>query len=102
LRHWRHPFGAVTMLVNRKLRIPFLCLIALLIVGTPILKIAKGGHPTGRSAAYVTILDTLAGATPDPAARPLVKVTETMLTIVSIALIPLVTAAVGDAAVNPP
>jgi Trk K+ transport system NAD-binding subunit len=87
-------------LVNRKLRIAAVVLVGLLIVGTIILKIARGTDTSWLDAAYLTILDTLAGANPDPEATPLVKVTETMLTIVSIALIPVITAAVVEAAVN--
>jgi Trk K+ transport system NAD-binding subunit len=94
------PWGRVPMLFSRRLRIAALVLVALLIVGTVILKLARGGDTTWLNAAYLTVLDTLAGANPDPTAKPLVKVIETALTIVSIALIPLVTAAVVDAAVN--
>jgi Trk K+ transport system NAD-binding subunit len=88
------------LLISRKLRVAAVILVLLLIAGTVILKYARGNDTTWLSAAYFAILDTLAGANPDPTARPLVKVTETALTVVSIALIPLVTAAVVEAAVN--
>jgi Trk K+ transport system NAD-binding subunit len=88
------------VLMGPKLRITAMVLVGLLVVGTVVLKIARGGDTSWLNAAYLTILDTLAGANPDPKATPLVKVTETVLTIVSIALIPIITAAVVETAVN--
>ncbi len=99
LRRWRYrPLATLPMLISRKLRIAAVVLLGLVIVGTVVLKLARGGN--WLDAAYLAILDTLAGANPNPDGTQLVKVTETILTIVSIALIPVITAAVVEAAVN--
>jgi Trk K+ transport system NAD-binding subunit len=100
LLRWRRrgPLGALPMLINRKLRITALVLLSLLVVGAGTLKVTEG--TSWLNAAYLAILDTLAGANPDVAARPIVKVTETALTVVSILLIPIITAAIVEAAVN--
>jgi Trk K+ transport system NAD-binding subunit len=100
LLRWRRrgPFGALPMLISRKLRITALVLFSLLVIGAGMLKVTEG--TSWLNAAYLAILDTLAGANPDVAARPIVKVTETALTVVSILLIPIITAAIVEAAVN--
>jgi Trk K+ transport system NAD-binding subunit len=99
LRRWRRrPFGALSMLISRKLRVAAVVLVGLLVAGTLVLKLTE--RVGWLDAGYRAILDTLAGANPDPTASPIVKATETALTIVSIALIPIVTAAVVEAAVN--
>jgi Trk K+ transport system NAD-binding subunit len=98
-RRFRHLTG-LSVLVNRKLLAVALVLAGLLLAGTVVLKLARGPAVSWLGAAYVAILDTFAGANPDPRAQPMVKVTETVLTVVSIALIPLITAAVVEAAVN--
>jgi Trk K+ transport system NAD-binding subunit len=94
----RRPFGALSMLISRKLRVAAVVLFGLLVAGTFVLKLTE--RVGWLDAGYRAILDTLAGANPDPTAPPVVKATETALTIVSIALIPIVTAAVVEAAVN--
>jgi Trk K+ transport system NAD-binding subunit len=100
LLRWRRrgPLGALPMLISRKLRITALVLLGLLVVGAGTLKVTES--TSWLNAAYLAILDTLAGANPDVQARPIVKVTETALTIVSILLIPIITAAIVEAAVN--
>jgi Trk K+ transport system NAD-binding subunit len=97
-RWWRRPFEKLSMLISRKLRIAALVLVGLLVVGTGVLK--ETLNTNWLDAAYRAILDTLAGANVDANAPVIVKVTETALTIMSIALIPVVTAAVVEAAVN--
>ncbi|MGC9670812.1 NAD-binding protein [Planosporangium sp. 12N6] len=97
-RRRRRPLRALSMLVSRKLRLVALALVGLLIAGTVVLKVALGR--SWLNAGYLAILDALAGAQPDIAGKPVVKVTETVLTIVSIALIPVLTAAVVEAVVN--
>ena len=57
-------------------------------------------HTGLSNAAYVTLLDTLGGANADPTAGALQKITESVLTLVSIALIPVITAAVVESVVN--
>nr|WP_275941515.1 NAD-binding protein [Planosporangium mesophilum] len=99
LRRWRRrPLRALSTLVSRKLRIAALALVALLVAGTAVLKVALG--KSWLEAGYLAVLDALAGANADEGAPAVVKVTETVLTIVSIALIPIVTATVVDALVN--
>ncbi|HEV7897073.1 MAG TPA: NAD-binding protein [Planosporangium sp.] len=99
LRRWRRrPLRALSTLISRKLRIGALVLVALLVAGTAVLKVAWG--KSWLEAGYLAILDALAGANADEGAPPVVKVAETVLTIVSIVLIPVITAAVVDAAVN--
>jgi Trk K+ transport system NAD-binding subunit len=103
VRRWlraqrKHPFGAVQTLINRKLRVAALVLVALLVIGTGVLAEVK--HIHWWEAAYLTILTTLGGANPDLRAPGLEKITQTVLTIVSIALIPVITAAVVESVVN--
>jgi Trk K+ transport system NAD-binding subunit len=75
-----------------------LALVALLVVGTAMLALIR--HVSWGNAAYLTILTTLGGATADLGASPLEKITQTVLVIASIALIPVITAAVVEAVVN--
>jgi voltage-gated potassium channel Kch len=99
LLHWRRrPLRSLGAVFNRKLRIAAVVLVALLLVGTAVLKVTRG--VTWLNAAYLAMLDTLAGANADLGERPVVKVTETALTVISIALIPVITAMVVEAAVN--
>src|SRR5262249_18865354 len=100
LRRWRRrgPLGALPMLISRKLRITALVLVGLLVAGTATLKVTQG--TSWLNATYLAVLDTLAGANPNTAGRPIVKITETVLTVVSILLIPIITAAIVEAAVN--
>jgi Trk K+ transport system NAD-binding subunit len=103
VRQWvlarrRHPLGRLGALVSPKLRIAAVVLVALLIAGTGVLAGVK--HLSWWNAAYLTILTTLGGANPDLGAGAVEKITETMLTVVSIALIPVITAAVVEAVVN--
>jgi Trk K+ transport system NAD-binding subunit len=99
LRRWRRrPLRGLSMLISRKLRVAVFVLVGLIVVGTAVLKVALG--KSWLDAGYLAIIDALAGANPDVKGLPVVKVTETVLTIVSIALIPIVTAAVVESAVN--
>jgi voltage-gated potassium channel Kch len=97
-RRRRYPLGSLTALISRKLRITALVLVALLVVATVVM--AWVLHTGLSNAAYITLLDTLGGANADPNAGAVQKVTESVLTLVSIALIPLITAAVVEAVVN--
>ncbi|GAA0710513.1 NAD-binding protein [Dactylosporangium roseum] len=103
LRRWwrrqRHkPFGTLRSLVSRKLWVTGLVLLALLVAGTAI--IAHHRHIGWWNAAYVTLLSELVGASPDLQAKWPEKVVTTLLSLVSIALIPVITAAVVEAIVN--
>jgi Trk K+ transport system NAD-binding subunit len=98
-RQWlRRPVGALSSLINKKLRFTAVILVVLLAIGTGILADVK--NISWLNAAYLTIITTLGGANADVGARPLEKVTQTMLAVVSIALIPVVTAAVVETVVN--
>jgi len=98
-RRWlRRPFGALSTLINRKLRFTAVALVGLLAIGTAVLAVVK--HLTWWNAAYLTIIALLGGANPDVAAKAPEKITMTVLAVVSIALIPVVTAAVVEAVVN--
>ena len=94
----RRPFGNLTLLVSRKLRLAALALSALLVTAVVILKVSL--HGTWLNAAYTAVLDTLGGANPNTGEPRIVKVTEIILAVVSIALIPVITAAVVEVAVN--
>jgi Trk K+ transport system NAD-binding subunit len=103
LRRWsvaraRNPLGALGTLIGRKLRLATLFLLVLLVVGTAVLALVK--HVSWGNAAYLTVLTTLGNGGTDLTASAPEKITQTVLTIVSIALIPTITAAVVEAVVN--
>jgi len=97
---WRrsNPFGVLRPLINRKLRVAALALIGCLVVGTGVLAQVK--DIPWWNAAYLTIMASLGGTDVNLQASPAEKITQTALTISSIALIPVLTAAVVEAAVN--
>lgn len=92
------PLRLLRTFLDRRLRIAAVFLVGLLLVGTGVLAVVK--HISWADAAYLTVLTTLGGANADLTAKPLEKITQTVLTVVSIALIPLITAAVVEAVVN--
>jgi Trk K+ transport system NAD-binding subunit len=94
----RNPLAAFRALVNRKLRFILIGLLLVLVLGTGVLALVKRIH--WWDAAYLTILTALGGANPDVRVSALEKLTQTVLTIVSIALIPIITAAVVESVVN--
>jgi Trk K+ transport system NAD-binding subunit len=94
----RNPLGRLSTLISRQLRYALLILVLLLLLGTSMLALVQ--RLSWWNAAYLTILTTLGGANADLGASALVKITQTVLTIVSIALIPTITAAVVEAVVN--
>jgi Trk K+ transport system NAD-binding subunit len=83
---------------NRKLGIATLGLLALLGLGT-VLFASVGGFSWGE-ALYLTLLDAAGAAQPDSTLNTVDKITQTMVTIVGISIIPVVTATVVDAVVN--
>jgi Trk K+ transport system NAD-binding subunit len=83
---------------NRKLGLATLGLFALLGLGT-VLFASMGGFSWGE-ALYLTLLDAAGAAQPDPALSTVNKITQTMVTIVGISIIPVVTATVVDAVVS--
>ncbi|MDG6100791.1 NAD-binding protein [Dactylosporangium aurantiacum] len=100
-RRWRwlrNPWRAYRGLVGRRLWTTAMIMIGLLAAGTAI--IAHYKQISWWDAAYVTLLSELVGAGPDLQARWPEKVVTVLLSLVSIALIPVVTAAVVEAVVN--
>jgi Trk K+ transport system NAD-binding subunit len=83
---------------NHKLVIAILGLFALLGIGTALFAIAGG--LSWANALYLTLLDAAGAAQPDSTLSTLNKLTQTMVTIVGISIIPLVTASVVDAVVT--
>lgn len=90
--------GGFKWLVNRKLRVAFLAVLGLLAVGTVVF--ATLGHYTWADAIYLTVLDAAGAAQPESRLGVLEKITQVMVTIVGISLIPVLTAAVVDAVVG--
>jgi Trk K+ transport system NAD-binding subunit len=87
----------LSVLLGARIRLVVGVLFAIFVAGTAALTWIKGSVYT---AAYVAIISELTGANADPNAAAGEKVTLTLLTIVSIALIPAITAALVDAAVK--
>ncbi|MDQ2790221.1 MAG: potassium transporter TrkA [Pseudonocardiales bacterium] len=83
---------------NRKLGFATLGLFALLGLGTVLF--ATVGRFSWGEALYLTLLDAAGAAQPDPGLNTLNKITQTMVTIVGISIIPVVTATVVDAVVS--
>jgi Trk K+ transport system NAD-binding subunit len=104
VRRWlahqrRDPLRALRLLANRRLVQAAAVLVALLIIGTGVLAAVRDDL-NWWNAAYLTVLAALGGADANVDASTVEKIMQTMLTIVSIALIPVVTAAVVEAVVN--
>ncbi len=83
---------------NRKLALATLALVGLLGLGT-ILFATAGGASWG-TALYLTLLDAAGAAQPDSRLSTVNKITQAMVTLVGISIIPLVTATVVDAVVS--
>ena len=88
----------ITASFNRKLAIATLGLFALLGVGT--ILFASVGGASWSDALYLTLLDAAGAAQPDTGLSTVNKITQTMITIVGISIIPVVTATVVDAVVS--
>jgi Trk K+ transport system NAD-binding subunit len=97
-RHPRHPLRAVTLLIGRRLRLILAVLAGLIVAGTVVLMAAK--RLNWWQAAYQTVLTALGNGNGDPDAKVPEQVVTLLLTVVSVALIPVLTAAVVEAAVN--
>ena len=88
----------VPILVGARLRLILGLLVALFVIGTAILAWVK--DISWDQAAYLAVLTELGSADADPRATGVERITLVVLTLVSIALIPALTAAVVDAAVK--
>ncbi|WP_051580600.1 potassium channel family protein [Pseudonocardia acaciae] len=100
-RRWRGRGLALTRLrglLNRKLALAALLLVVLLGVGTTLFAMLSG-HSLG-DAVYLTVLDAAGAAEPNTRLGLPEKIVQSMITIVGIAIIPVVTAAVVDALVT--
>jgi Trk K+ transport system NAD-binding subunit len=89
--------SALSVLAGARLRLVIAVLLAIFVAGTAVMTWIKGNVYT---AAYVTIISELTGANADPSASAGEKITLIVLTMVSIALIPAITAALVDSAVK--
>ncbi len=91
-------FRLLPILAGKKLRLVLVVLIGLFAVGTAALAVVK--DTSLAQAAYIALLTELGGADPDPRASGVESIILTLLTVVSIALIPAITAAVVDSVVK--
>jgi Trk K+ transport system NAD-binding subunit len=97
-RRRRHPLRTMSLLLGRRLRVVLGILAALLLAATVALMVAK--HAAWQQAAYEAILTTLAGANPDDRASRMEQIIQTVLTVVSVALVPVLTAALVEVVVK--
>ncbi len=93
----RRRVSAMAVLLGARLRLVVTVLVGVFVAGTAALTWATGNF---FQSAYVTVISELTGANADPRADALQKVTLTALTVVSIALIPAITAAIVDSTVK--
>ena len=97
-RRPRHPLRAVTLLIGRRLRLILAVLVGLIVIGSVVLMVVK--HLNWWQATYQTVLTALGNGSADPRAQVPEQVVTLLLSVVSVALIPVLTAAVVEAAVN--
>ncbi|MBO0850427.1 MAG: NAD-binding protein, partial [Pseudonocardia sp.] len=86
------------VVLNRKLALAAFLLVVLLVVGTALFALLSG--ESWGDAVYLTVLDAAGAAQPDTQLGLAEKIVQSMITIVGIAIIPVVTAAVVDALVT--
>ena len=102
VRRWRQSgrraMAMLRMLVDRKLRVAALILLLLLVPGS--LGLALARDISWWDAVYLTVLTEFGGAEADLTAGTAEKILQTLLTIGSVALIPVLTAAIVEAVVN--
>jgi Trk K+ transport system NAD-binding subunit len=97
-RQSRHPLRTMSLLLGRRLRVVLGVLIGLLLAATLVLTLTK--HVGWTLAAYEAVLTTFAGANPDEGASRVEQITQTVLTVISVALIPVLTATLVEVVVN--
>ena len=88
----------MSILIGRRLRLVLLVLLGLLVIATALLVVIR--KLSWWQASYLAVLTTFGGASPDLGASAAQQVLEVALAVISVALIPVVTAAVVDAVVN--
>jgi Trk K+ transport system NAD-binding subunit len=94
----RHPIRAMYLLISRRIGYVFAVLGAILLVASIVLVAATDLRPW--PAFYVALVTTLGGADPDLASTTTQQVLQAALTVVGIALIPVLTATVVEVIVN--
>jgi Trk K+ transport system NAD-binding subunit len=97
-RRRRRPLRALRVLVGPRLQLVLVVVLGVLAAGTVLIKLIR--HEGWWASAYLTILDTVGGANPDLGASGAEQVLQTVLAVLSVALIPIITAAVVEAAVQ--
>jgi Trk K+ transport system NAD-binding subunit len=97
-RRRRHPLRALRTVVGPRLRLVLAAVVVLLLLGTVLIKLIR--HEGWWASAYLAILDTVGGANPDLEVSRPEQALQTVLTIISVALIPIITATVVEAAVR--
>ncbi|RJQ73739.1 TrkA family potassium uptake protein [Pseudonocardiaceae bacterium YIM PH 21723] len=95
LNRWASQIRAV---FNRRIGIALFGLFGLLLLSTTLFA-TVGGH-TWADAVYLTLLDAAGAAEPDPKMSDANKLTQVMVTLVGISVIPLITAIVVDSVVT--
>ena len=93
-----HPLHTLSLILVRRLRILLGAALALLLLSTLLLH--QVNHLGWWASFYVTVLTAIGGAGPDLQSSGAEQVMQTVLTVFGVALIPVLTAAVVDAAVR--
>jgi Trk K+ transport system NAD-binding subunit len=96
--HHRHPLRALSLVLARRLRILLAVVVAVLAASTLAIRLAE--HLSWWDAVYVTVLTALGAAGPDLAQSGPLQLLQVVLTLFSVALIPVLTAAIVDAVVR--
>jgi Trk K+ transport system NAD-binding subunit len=97
-RRQRHPLHTLSLILARRLRILLGAVAGLLLAGAVLFHAVD--HLGWWASLYVTILTAVGGANPDVTTSAPEQVLEAVLTVFSVALIPVLTASVVDAAVR--
>jgi Trk K+ transport system NAD-binding subunit len=97
-RRRRHPLHTLSLVLVRRLRVLLAAVAALLLVGAVLFH--QLDHLGWGAALYVTVLTAVGGANPDVTTSGAEQALQTTLMIFSVALVPVLTAAVVDAAVR--
>jgi Trk K+ transport system NAD-binding subunit len=101
-RPHRSPVSGLTrnlaLILNRRLMQVAVSLLAVIVIGTVLLSIAA--HYGLSESVYLVLLDLAGAADPDPSLGGPAKMTQVVVTLASLALVPAVTAAVVDAVVR--
>jgi Trk K+ transport system NAD-binding subunit len=96
------PLAALTrslpLIFNRRLMQVALALLGVIVAGTVVMSITAGYGLS--ESIYFVFLDIAGAANPDPSMRGAAKVTQVVVTLASLALVPAATAAVVDAVVR--